>query len=44
MTFPLWAWLVFASLVAVLLFLDLFVFDRGDRDVPFKEAVWWSGL
>jgi hypothetical protein len=42
MTFPLWAWLTFAVLVAVLLFLDLFVFHRGAREVPFGEAMWLS--
>jgi tellurite resistance protein TerC len=44
MTFPLWAWLAFAALVAVLLFLDLFVFHRGAREVPFREAMWLSGF
>ena len=44
MTFPLWAWLTFAVLVAVLLFLDLFVFHRGAREVPFGEAMWLSGF
>lgn len=44
MTFPLWAWLTFAALVAVLLFLDLFVFHRGAREVPFGEAMWLSGF
>ncbi len=44
MTFPLWAWLVFAGLVSVLLFLDLFVFHRGARQVPFREAMWLSGF
>ncbi len=40
--FPLWAWLFFIGLVAVLLFLDLFVLHRGAREVPFKEALWLS--
>jgi tellurite resistance protein TerC len=44
MTFPFWAWLTFAGLVAVLLFLDLFVFHRGAREVPFGEAMWLSGF
>ena len=44
MTFPLWAWLAFAALVAVLLYLDLFVFHRGAREVPFREAMWLSGF
>jgi tellurite resistance protein TerC len=44
MTFPLWAWLAFTALVAVLLFLDLFVFHWGAREVPFKESLWLSGF
>ena len=44
MTFSLWAWLAFAALVAVLLFLDLSVFHRGAREVPFGEAMWLSGF
>ena len=39
-TFPLWAWLVFAGVVLVLIFLDLFVFHREAREVPLKEALW----
>jgi hypothetical protein len=42
--FPLWAWLVFVGLVLALLFLDLFVFHRNAREVPFKEAIWLSGF
>lgn len=42
-TFPLWAWLFFLGLVAVLLFIDLFVLHRGARKIPFKEALWLSG-
>jgi hypothetical protein len=44
MTFPFWAWVTFAALVAVLLFLDLFVFHRGAKEVPFREAMWLSGF
>ncbi len=42
--FPLWAWLVFVGIVLALLFLDLFVFHRKAREVPFKEALWLSGF
>ncbi len=46
--FPLWVWLVFAGLVLVLLFIDLFVLHRGAREVPFREALWlsagWIGI
>ncbi len=41
--FPTWAWMTFLGLVAVLLFLDLFVLHRGARKIPFKEALWLSG-
>jgi tellurite resistance protein TerC len=40
----LWAWLALAALVGVLLFLDLFVFHRGAKEVPFKEAMWLSAF
>lgn len=43
-TFPAWAWLVFIGLVLALLFLDLFVFHRNAREVPFGEALWLSGF
>lgn len=43
MNFPLWAWIFFLGLVAVLLFVDLFVLHRGARKIPFKEALWMSG-
>ena len=36
--------MVFVGLVLVLLFLDLFVFHRNAREVPFKEALWLSGF
>jgi tellurite resistance protein TerC len=42
LNFPLWAWLIFLALVAVLLFFDLFVLHRGAREVPFGEALWLS--
>ena len=38
--------LVFAGVVIGLLFLDLFVFHRKARKIPFREAMWLtaSGL
>lgn len=42
--FPTWAWAVLVGLVAGLLFLDLFVFHRGARKIPFKEALVWTGF
>ena len=42
--FPTWAWIVFAGLALGLLFLDLFVFHRGARKIPFKEALLWTGF
>lgn len=41
--FPTWAWIAFLTLVAVLLFVDLFVLHRGARKIPFEEALWMSG-
>jgi hypothetical protein len=40
--FPTWSWLAFFGLVLVLLFLDLFVFHRNAKRLPFVEAVWFS--
>ena len=42
--FPVWAWVVFVGLVALLLFIDLFVLHRGARKIPFKESLWLSGF
>lgn len=41
-TFPVWAWAVFLGLVALLLFLDLFVLHREAREIPFREALLLS--
>ena len=43
-TFPLWAWLVFVGIVLALLVLDLFVFHREAKEVPFGEALWLSAF
>jgi tellurite resistance protein TerC len=37
-------WLVLAGVVAVALFLDLFVFHRGAKEIPPREAFAWSGV
>ena len=42
--FPTWAWLVFIGLVAGLLLLDLFVFHRNARKIPFRESLALSGF
>ncbi len=42
MEFPLWAWILFHAIVAVMLALDLGVFHRNAHEVKFKEAVIWS--
>lgn len=39
---PLWAWLTFCFFIVGMLALDLGVFHRSDKAVPFKEAVLWS--
>ena len=40
-TTPTWAWLVFGGLLAVLLFLDLFL-HRGQRETSRRAAIVWS--
>lgn len=40
--FPDWAWLAFGAFVVAMLALDLGVFHRSDKPVPFKDAVAWS--
>ncbi len=37
--FPVWAWFVFAGLVASLLFIDLFILHRDAKKIPFAEAL-----
>ncbi len=44
MEFPLWAWILFHVIVAVMLALDLGVFHRNAHEVKFKEALIWSGV
>lgn len=39
---PLWAWVAFSVFIVGMLALDLGVFHRSDKAVPFKEAVLWS--
>jgi tellurite resistance protein TerC len=43
MTVPLWAWLAFAAVVAVMLAVDL-VAHRGAHVITFREAAAWSGV
>lgn len=43
-SFPVWAWLLFAGLVLGLLFLDLFVLHRRAREVPLPEALALSAF
>ncbi|MBQ8446078.1 MAG: hypothetical protein IJX22_06810 [Opitutales bacterium] len=40
--FPIWAWLIFGVFIVTMLALDLGVFHKNDKPVPFKEAVAWS--
>ena len=39
---PAWAWLAFAGFIITMLVLDLGVFHRSDKAVPFRDAVVWS--
>ena len=40
--FPHWAWAVFGAFIVTMLALDLGVFHKHDKPVPFREAVAWS--
>jgi tellurite resistance protein TerC len=35
-------WIIFSLFIGILLILDLAVFHKEDRDIGFKEAVFWS--
>jgi tellurite resistance protein TerC len=37
-----WFWIGFFSLVALLLFLDLFVLNKGAKEPTLKSAAWWT--
>jgi tellurite resistance protein TerC len=37
-----WFWVGFFALVAVLLFLDLFVLNRGAKEPTLRSAAWWT--
>ncbi|HSL00751.1 MAG TPA: TerC family protein [Rubrobacteraceae bacterium] len=41
-TFPLWAWLGFTGLIALLLVLDLVVLARRSREISFRQATLMS--
>ena len=47
-SFPLWAWIGFTTLVAVLLVLDLLIFARKSREISFQQATvmsaFWIGV
>ncbi|HEU4570466.1 MAG TPA: TerC family protein [Gemmatimonadales bacterium] len=40
---PVEVWLGFTAVVAVLLFLDLFVLNRRSHVLSLKESAWWTG-
>ena len=40
---PVWAWAAFATVVVVMLAIDLLA-HRGAHVIGFKEAAWWSAL
>ena len=37
-----WFWIGFFALVALLLFLDLFVLNKGAKEPSLKSAAWWT--
>ncbi len=39
-----WFWIIFNAVILVLLFLDLTVWNRGGRVIPFKEALFSSAV
>ena len=43
LTQPLWLWLSFLAIVALLLALDLGVLHRDDREIGVRESLWLSG-
>jgi tellurite resistance protein TerC len=43
MNVPLWAWLAFVSVVAIMLAIDVFA-HRGAAVIGFREAAVWSGV
>ena len=43
MTVPLWAWAAFATVVVVMLLVDLLAHRRA-HVIGFREAAWWSAL
>ncbi|MGB3772598.1 MAG: TerC family protein [Rhodococcus sp. (in: high G+C Gram-positive bacteria)] len=40
---PIWAWAALATVIVVMLAIDLLA-HRGAHIIGFKEAAWWSGL
>ncbi|MCW2526330.1 MAG: hypothetical protein JWM76_1190 [Pseudonocardiales bacterium] len=43
MNVPVWAWIAFASVIVIMLVIDLLA-HRGAHVIGFKEAAWWSAL
>jgi tellurite resistance protein TerC len=43
MNVPLWGWVAFASVIVIMLVIDLLA-HRGAHIIGFKEAAWWSAL
>lgn len=41
---PIWVWIVFNAFVLLMLFLDLFVFNRKEHVIKVKEALLWTGF
>lgn len=37
-----WFWIGFFALVAILLFLDLFVLNKGAKEPTLRSAAWWT--
>ena len=40
----LWHWIALLGGITIILILDLFVFHRGTKEIPFRDAAIWSAL
>src|ERR671939_783404 len=41
---PIWLWVLFGSLILIMLVLDLGLFNRKAHKVTYKESAIWSGI
>ena len=41
---PVWMWILFLSLILILLIMDLGVFHKKNREIGIKESLWMSAF